>query len=163
VSRGTLGWAGPPAGPRPDDDPAAEPALGAPPALPHAGPSLLLAAAATLAPGEAAGRGRVPAGHAAIVAGRAAAFTAIELAAQLTTALAAGPARPLPAGAPRGYLVRLRAVRLAVPSFPVSTPLLARVVLEARNGPLATFRFDVRARAGGRIVDGALATYSLGP
>jgi predicted hotdog family 3-hydroxylacyl-ACP dehydratase len=166
VSRGVLVWS-----PAPTPVPAGEgagqpvePPPGPAPRLPHAGPSLLLEAAARAAPGTALGRGRIPPGHAAATEGRAASWAAVELAAQLTAVLAGdGGDGDEPGSAPEGYLVRLRNVLLAPAPVAAGEVLLARAVMETRSGPLATFRFTVSRRAGAAVAAGSLATFSLRP
>lgn len=162
----TLSEAGAGGGSRrelPDLDPAA--------LLPHGPPARLAEEVLELGEEQVVCRGRVPAESAAVAAGQAGAWMGLELAAQAAGLLQAAEALLPPTGdaggaaraaEPRiGYIVRLRDARFPRPTVPAGAPLVARVELEGRGGPLSLYRVtvDLEGATPRRIASANLGTY----
>jgi 3-hydroxyacyl-[acyl-carrier-protein] dehydratase len=171
VSSGRLRWGSPSADQVPDaqeDDAAGEPL---PIALPHTGPSRLLAEVVARGPGKIEAVGRIPADHAAADDGSAPALVAIELAAQAAAQIPDGrrpeerPEAIAGGGDPEvglGYLVRLRDVHFARVDLPVAQALVAHLDLAGRTGPLTRFDFVVVLPGGEPLAAGSLTTWAVG-
>jgi len=123
--------------------------------LPHAPPARFAEEVLEAVADRVVCRGAVPADHPSVAGGRAPALAAIELAAQSAAGLGAGDSVPDAA-----YLVRLRSVRLPLPTLPAATPLTARVRRDARHGPLTLLAFAVALPGGRLVAEGTLGIYT---
>lgn len=172
MSRGTGEARGGPSDPGPTDpgptDPgtagASGPEAAADPAslLPHGGAARWIEAVLERGPGELTCRGRIPAASPFAAGGTAPALAAIELAAQAAAVLEAMERTEAgePEGPRRGYLVRLRSVRLAAEGIAAGEPLTVRVERTGRQPPLSLFAAAVHRESGEEVCRGDLGTWA---
>lgn len=128
--------------------------------IPHRPPMLFVDRVLGEAEDGATCVGRIPGACALVEKGGAAAFVALEFAAQtaavweaLRRSRASGPA-----AARTGYLVSLKDVVLSRPAIPADAELIASVQLSAMAAPLSTYAVDVSV-FGERVLRGTIGTY----